>query len=148
MNLLLDRTVKTWRSLPLASKMTSFALIGLGNSVIDFAVFTFAYKFLELPLVPSNVLAWMVAVSISYILNTWITFRAESGRIFSLKNYLSFAASGILGVFVTTSTLVGLSHFMPVLIAKIISTLAGFIVNFAMAHFVVFRTKLPLDPRQ
>ena len=46
--------------------MTRFAVIGLGNTVIDLGVFTFAYKVLELPLVGSNVLAWLVAVSGSY----------------------------------------------------------------------------------
>lgn len=142
MNPLISKLSDLWRSLPLASKMTSFAVIGLGNSFLDFGVFTFAYKVLALPIVASNIVAWMVAVTVSYFLNTWITFRAESGRVFTLKNYLSFAASGILGVIVTTATLVVLSHYIPVLMAKIVSTFSGFVVNFAMAHFVVFRAKV------
>ena len=60
--------------------MISFAMIGAGNALVDFAVFAFAYKLLELPIVPSNVLAWLVAVSGSYVMNTLITFRHESGR--------------------------------------------------------------------
>jgi putative flippase GtrA len=58
--------------------MLSFGVIGLGNTVIDFGVFAFAYKVLELLLVASNVLAWLVAVSGSYVMNTTVTFRAES----------------------------------------------------------------------
>jgi putative flippase GtrA len=51
------------------------------------------------------------------------------------KNYLRFVVSGVLGVVATTNTLVVLSHYMPVITTKLISTLAGFAVNFAMSHF-------------
>jgi len=126
-------------SRPLATKIASFATIGVGNTLIDFAVFTFAYQVLQLPLVPSNVLAWLIAVSCSYVMNSLITFRAESGRELNRKGYLTFVASGILGVIVATTVLVALSYVMPVLVAKLASILAAFVVNFTMAHFVVFR---------
>jgi putative flippase GtrA len=100
--------------------MLSFGVIGLGNTVIDFDVFTLAYKVLELPLVASNVLAWGVAVSGSYVMNTTFTFRAESGRVFSSNDYLRFVVSGVLGVVATTTTLVVLSHYLPVIAAKLI----------------------------
>jgi putative flippase GtrA len=132
-------------SRPLAAKMASFATIGLANTLIDFAVFTFAYKVLELPLVPSNVLSWLIAVSGSYVMNSMITFHAESGRALNCKGYFTFVASGILGVVASTTALVVLSHFMPVIPAKLGSILVGFVVNFTMAHFVVFRPKLPAD---
>ena len=127
--------------------MISFGVIGLGNTVIDLAIFTLAYKVLGLALVPANVMAWLVAVSCSYVMNTMITFRAESGRVLRRKDYLSFVASGILGVIATTTTLVVLSNFIPVYAAKLASILAGFVVNFTMSHFVVFRTK-PTDPNE
>ncbi|MEH2483606.1 putative flippase GtrA [Nitrobacteraceae bacterium AZCC 2146] len=127
----------------MVSKMISFGVIGLGNTVIDLAIFTFAYQVLSLPLVPANVLAWLVAVSGSYVMNTMITFHAESGRVLRRKDYLSFVASGVLGVIATTTTLVVLSHFMPVIAAKLVSIVAGFVVNFTMSHFVVFRSKPP-----
>ncbi|HEY9216174.1 MAG TPA: GtrA family protein [Ancylobacter sp.] len=121
-------------------------MIGIGNTVIDLAVFTFAYTMLALPLVPSNVLAWLVAVSCSYVMNTMITFRAESGRVLRRKDYFSFVASGVLGVVATTTTLVMLSNFMPVIAAKLCSILTGFVVNFTMSHFVVFRPKMAAMP--
>lgn len=125
--------------------MISFGVIGLGNTVIDFGVFTFAYQVLGLSLVPANVMAWLVAVTCSYVMNTMITFRAESGRVLRRKDYFSFVASGVLGVIATTTTLVVLSHFIPVYGAKLVSIAAGFVVNFTMSHFVVFRTKRPGD---
>jgi putative flippase GtrA len=130
-------------SRPLVAKIASFATIGVGNTLIDFGVFTFAYKVLELPLVPSNVLAWLVAVSVSYVMNSLITFHAESGRALNRKGYFTFVASGILGVIAATTALVVLTYFMPVFAAKFGSILVGFVVNFTMAHFVVFRAKAP-----
>lgn len=138
---LMPKIVGSWLSRPIVTKMISFGAIGLGNTVIDLAVFTFAYQVLNLPLVPANVMAWLVAVSASYVMNTSITFRAESGRVLRRKDYLSFVASGVLGVVATTTTLVVLSNFMPVIAAKLGSIVAGFVVNFTMSHFVVFRPK-------
>ena len=126
--------------------MISFGVIGLGNTVVDLAIFSLAYSVFNFPLVPSNVLAWLVAVSCSYVMNTMITFRAESGRVLRRKDYFSFVASGILGVIATTTTLVVLSNFMPVLYAKLLSILVSFVVNFTMSHFVVFRQKPPVLP--
>jgi putative flippase GtrA len=141
MRLHLPKLAESWLARPMVAKMLSFGVIGIGNTVIDLAVFSFAYSVLALPLVPSNVMAWLVAVSGSYVMNTMITFRAESGRVLRRKDYFSFVASGILGVIATTTTLVVLSNFMPVIFAKLISILTGFVVNFTMSHFVVFRAK-------
>jgi putative flippase GtrA len=145
MKSLLHRIRAVWYSRPIVLKMLSFGVIGLGNTVIDFGVFTLAYKVLELPLVASNVLAWLVAVSGSYVMNTTFTFRAESGRVLSSNDYLRFVVSGVLGVVATTTTLVVLSHYLPVITAKLISILVGFAVNFAMSHFVVFRPRVRLE---
>jgi putative flippase GtrA len=145
MKLLLSRIVSAANLNPIALKMISFASIGLANTGIDLAAFTFAYRVFELPLVPSNVVAWLVAVSGSYFMNTMITFRAESGQILRRRDYLSFLTSGILGVIATTTTLVILSNYVAVFAAKLMSILVGFVVNFAMSHFVVFRPKVPTD---
>ena len=130
---------------PLSNKMVNFATIGAGNALIDLAVFTLAYKLLGLPLVPSNVMAWLVAVSGSYVMNTLITFRAESGQILRRNDYLKFVASGILCVCAATTTLVVLSFYIPVLAAMLASIVVSFAANFSMSHFVVFRPKGPTD---
>ena len=88
MKALLSQLFAALRSRPITLKMISFAMTGAGNALVDFGVFAFAYKLLELPLVPSNVLAWLMAVSGSYVMNTLITFRTESGQILRRNDYL------------------------------------------------------------
>jgi putative flippase GtrA len=75
-------------------------------------VFTIALQIIHLPLVASNVVAWAVAVTGSYAMNTKITFGKETGGALSVGHYLRFAASGILGVTVATTVLVILSRYI------------------------------------
>ncbi len=84
-----------------------------------------------------------MAVSCSYVMNSHITFAAESGRQLRWKSYGTFLASGVLGAIANTTTLVIAAKFMPLLAAKGVAILASFVVNFSMSHFVVFRTRRP-----
>jgi putative flippase GtrA len=144
-------------------KAISFALIGVLNVLVDATVFLLVYSYLKsrdalrpldalaqwcactsrgtLLLVAANVIAWVVAVSGSYIMNSFITFAAESGRRLRWLDYGTFVASGILGAIASTITLVVAAHSMPVLAAKGCGILAAFVVNFSMSHFVVFRPR-------
>jgi putative flippase GtrA len=147
-------------------KAVSFALVGLVNTAVDASVFFLVYAWLtgaartvaflasaadlcrcgageDLALVAANVTAWLVAMSFSYVMNSTITFAAESGRKLKFSAYLAFAASGVLGVIANTATLVLVAQFFPVWFAKACAILVSFVVNFSMSHFVVFRTRRP-----
>ncbi|HUL89744.1 MAG TPA: GtrA family protein [Pseudolabrys sp.] len=134
-----DRLVVAWHERALALKAVSFALVGIVNTAIDFSVFWTTANYLYWPLVPANVLAWLVAVTCSYVMNSFITFGPESGRILRWRDYASFAASGVAGMVSSTAVLVALSYLLPVLVAKVVSILVSFVVNFSLSHFVVFR---------
>jgi len=129
-----------WSRRTLPAKLFSFASIGVVNLGVDVTFFTLAFQFLHLPLVASNVICWMVAVTGSYAMNAKITFGQETGGVFSIERYLRFAASGILGLVISTTVLVWLSRYTNVPVAKLASIIAGFGFNFSMSHFVVFRS--------
>src|SRR5258707_3048970 len=145
-------------------KAVSFALIGVINVAVDTSVFLLAYSYLRshattlrpldalaqlcactsrdtIVLIAANLMAWVVAVSGSYVMNSFITFAAESGRRLRWLDYGTFVASGILGVIANTTALVVAAQFMPVLPAKGCAILTAFAVNFSMSHFVVFRPR-------
>jgi putative flippase GtrA len=140
---LLDRLTVAWHERAVALKAASFAMVGVVNTAIDFSVFWTTVHFLGWPLVPANVLAWLVAVSFSYVMNSFITFGPESGRILRWRDYATFLASGIAGMVASTATLFALSYVMPLLAAKLISIAISFVVNFSLSHFVVFRARPP-----
>ena len=116
-------------------------MVGVVNSLVDYSVFLSAYYLLDLPLIPANVLAWLVAVSGSYVMNCLITFAAESGRQLRWRAYGAFVASGVVGVIANTTVLVVASRWLPVPVAKLLAIAASFAVNFSLSHFVVFRTR-------
>ena len=85
----------------------------------------------------------MAGVTCSYALNSFITFGPESGRTLRWRDYATFAASGVAGMVASTATLVALSYVLPILVAKLLSILVSFVVNFSLSHFVVFRVRRP-----
>ncbi len=121
-----------------AFQAAKFAGVGFINATVDFAVFFFALTALALSLVAANVLAWMVAVSGSYVLNSLITFAAESGRRLGTRAYITFVASQVLGLLANTAMLVICAAFIPLIAAKVAAIVVGFAVNFSLARFVVF----------
>ena len=138
---LLRRLEEAWRARAISLKALSFAMIGVLNTLVDLGVFLIAYNVFGVSLVPANVLAWLVAVSGSYVMNSFITFAAELGGQLRLRDYGTFVASGVAGVITNTTVLVILSYWLPVLAAKLLAIAASFLVNFSLSHFVVFRPR-------
>ena len=147
---LLHRLLNAWHERALALKAMSFAAVGVINSVIDFGVFWIAVQYLGAPIVPANILSWLVAVSNSYVMNSFITFARESGRELRWRSYITFLGAGLAGLVVNTTTLVVAIGLMPRLIAdptyqlaaaKACAIAASFLVNFSLSHFIVFKRK-------
>src|SRR5258708_29925934 len=145
-------------------KAVSFALIGVINVAVDTSVFLLAYSYLRshatalrpldalaqwcactsrdtIVLIAANIMAWVVAVSGSYVMNSFITFAAESGRRLRWLDYGTFVASGILGVIANTTALVVAAQFMPVLPPKDCAILTAFAATFSMSPFLVVRQR-------
>jgi putative flippase GtrA len=138
---LAERVAGAWRRRAVGLKAVSFALVGLVNAAVDATVFFLLLAYATSSLIIANVLGWAVAVSGSYVMNSFTTFAAESGRQLRLKAYLAFVGSGVAAVTATTITVVVAAQFMPVWAAKAIAILVSFAVNFSITHFVVFRPR-------
>jgi putative flippase GtrA len=120
-------------------KAVSFGLIGFVNTIVDFGVFSVGYYVVGLPIVAANLFSWIFAVTCSYVLNSSITFSIDARRQLSFRTYFAFLLAQLAGFAANTTTVVVASHFMPVLLGKALATGASFMVNFSLAHFVVFR---------
>jgi putative flippase GtrA len=147
MSSLRKRVETAWRERAIGLKAISFGLVGVVNAAIDFGLFSFAYYYLGLPIIAANALAWVVAVSGSYVMNSTITFAAESGGKLGVKTYFSFVLSQVAGFLANTATVFLASYVMPVLVGKLLAIGASFLVNFSLSHFVVFRRRHPGEPR-
>jgi putative flippase GtrA len=135
------RLVDAWRARAVSLKALSFATVGLVNTAVDAAVFFLLLGYVTTSLVVANVGAWLIAVTGSYVMNSFTTFSAETGGKLRLRHYAGFVGSGIVAVIATTTTVVIAAQFMPVWAAKGLAILVSFVVNFSITHFVVFRPK-------
>jgi putative flippase GtrA len=147
---LLDRILDVVRDRALLLKATSFACIGVVNTLVDFGLFSLGHFYFGLPIVVANLISWTIAVTGSYVMNALITFAAESRRKLRLKAYLSFVAAQIAGFVADTTTVLAVVYLMPIVIGKIFAiepALVGkvlgigvsFLVNFSVSHFWIFR---------
>ena len=158
------RLQQSWRERALVLKAISFAMVGVVNTLIDASVFFLMYALLtsslqgpqlvaslaglcrcgspeSLSLIIANVFAWLIAVSCSYVMNSYTTFAHESGRTLRARDYGTFVASGVAGAVANTATLVIAAYYVPVWAAKGLAILVSFMVNFTLSHFVVFRVR-------
>ena len=141
---LIDRLSVAWHERALLLKAASFAVVGLFNSAVDFAVFSFGYYYLALPLVAANTLSWFVAVSGSYVLNSKFTFAANPAASSRLRRYLGFSLAPVAGIVANTATIWCLvTYLIPAWAAKVAAIGVSFVVNFSLSHFVVFRQRVP-----
>jgi putative flippase GtrA len=163
---LLDRLLPRGVDRAFLLKATRFALVGLVNVAINYLVFWVMLRAIEAragfgdalralaadsrfvtaedaAAIVANIIAWVVAVTGSYVMNSFYTFAAESGRKLTWRAYFTFAASGVLGLVADTTALLVASRFLPIMLAKLVAIGAGFVVNFSMSHFVVFRPRQP-----
>ena len=135
------RVTGAWRRRAVTLKALSFATVGLVNTAVDATIFFLMLGFVTSSLIVANVSAWLVAVSGSYVMNSFTTFSAETGGRLRLKDYAGFVGSGLIAVVATTTTVVLAANYLPVWAAKGVAILVSFVVNFSITHFVVFRAR-------
>jgi putative flippase GtrA len=160
------RIVAGLRDRAMIFKAVSFAVIGVINSAVDYGAFLIGRALLDhsptawavfgsisascqcgspaaISLIAANALSWIVAATGSYVMNSTVTFAAESGRKLRWRSFFAFLASGFAGWIVNTITLLIAAEvlLMPVWLAKLVAILASFMVNFLLSHFFVFRVR-------
>jgi len=135
------RLTEAWQRRAVSLKALSFATVGLINTAVDATVFFLMLGFATSSLIVANVSAWLIAVTGSYVMNSFTTFSAETGGRLRLKDYAGFVGSGLVAVIATTTTVVLAANYLPVWAAKGVAILVSFVVNFSITHFVVFRPK-------
>ena len=161
-----DKLAAGWHGRAVGLKALSFGLIGVVNTLVDYSVFLLAGAAIghspvamslltslgqscrcgdamTLLLVAANLISWLVAVTGSYVMNSSITFAAESGRRLRWRAFAAFIASGVVGWLANTAALLIAAEIflLPIFVAKALAILASFAVNFSLSHFVVFRPR-------
>jgi len=125
-------------------QFSTFALIGIGNTIIDFAIYTLLTRHTEIfdyhtsGRYIGNVISFGVATTFSFYANRTWTFRRKQGP--STGETVRFYTTTISGLFWNTAILFALSSMVGIndLVAKLFATLFSMIWNFFFKKYWVF----------
>ena len=121
-----------------------YAVFGALTTAINIAAYALCYRVLKLPNVPSNVVAWVLAVLFAFVTNKLYVFESKSlERGTVLRELVSFVgarlATGLLDLavmFVGVDVLHG-----PDLVFKAASNIVVILLNYVFSKLIVFRKK-------
>ena len=108
-----------------AQRFTMFAGVGVINTLVDVGAFVGFYELVGLDVISCNVLAFLLAVANSYILNRFITFRDRGGGSGSLRRFGRFFVIAVTAMIVSTAIVYVASQFIYPVVGKLIATVAG-----------------------
>ena len=118
-------------------RMLRYAVVGVGNTVTDFSVFSLLVFGLQIDSLLANGCAFAVAVTQGYLLNAcWTFYDPDSGL--SWTRYVSFVAVNLGGVAASMLTLFLLQDHIGPLAAKLSSMLFVFAWGYLMSRRFVF----------
>jgi putative flippase GtrA len=115
-----------------------FIGVGAVNTVVDITAFACFYELLGIAVIPSNVLAFLIAVTNSYILNWLITFADRRSNRGAFGGFVRFLLVALVALGVSTAIVHFVSLVMHPLLAKLVATAGSTLVNYAGCHRFVF----------
>ncbi len=129
-----------------ARRLAIFAGVGILNTAIDIVAFTCFYELVGLDVISSNVLAFAIAVTNSYVLNQFITFADRGRGGMPLRRFLRFFVIALAALTVSTAIVYLISQFTHPLIGKLVATVASTFINYIGSHRLVFTPEREVVP--
>lgn len=114
-----------------------FGLVGVINTVIDFVFFVLLYRVADLDPLLANGIAFLVAVTNSYLLNHRWTFR-RPGSALSFAAYARFVVVNTGGLLIGTLAILLLGELMLLEFAKLIAAGLTLLWNYTSSKLFVF----------
>ena len=119
---------------PLGTKVLRFLTVGVANTAIDFAIFAMGLTF-GLPPLAANVLAWLVAVTFSYVANANWSFVRQRRHSEALPRFIAMDA--VISLLVSSFAVGMLANAIGLWPAKVGGTIIAAILNFIAARWSI-----------
>ena len=120
-----------------------FATVGIANTAIDFAVFSLLFAVIGFHILLAHGIAFMTAVSNSYLMNRLWTFREHEMRRREQATLILYVLVSIGGLAVSSFVLVMLDTIIHWILAKIGAIGATFAWNYLLTSRLLFKSSLP-----
>lgn len=126
----------------LGSEFIRFGLVGVVNTSVDLGAFVLLYRGAGLEPLLANGIAFLIAVTNSYLLNRHWTFRASASPL-SLASYARFVILNLGGLLIGTLAILLLGQAMAVELAKLIAAVLTLLWNYSTSRLIVFKARTP-----
>ena len=120
-----------------------YLFFGVCTMILNTVCYTVLYELLEVPNVPSTVIAWLAAVIVAFVTNKLVVFesRGRAGKgLFELVSFFGCrVATGLLDVgimWIAVDLLAGNS-----VLWKLVSNVIVTVLNYIVSKFFVFKSK-------
>ncbi|MCL2093914.1 MAG: glycosyltransferase family 2 protein [Treponema sp.] len=153
---LFDALFDVWKIKKMKSRDTPldqfimFAITGGLGTISNLVLFFFFADLLAISANPVSIGCFLIAGTQNYILNHRWSFRQlTGGEKPSVKKWLLFLAAATGGLSINLIILNSMLHFFDLpykFIAQAVGILAGMLINYSLAKYMVFRKKKTLSP--
>lgn len=120
-----------------------YLFFGVCTMILNTVCYTVLYELLEVPNVPSTVIAWLAAVIVAFVTNKLVVFesRERAGKgLFELVSFFGCrVATGLLDVgimWIAVDLLSGNS-----VLWKLVSNVIITVLNYIVSKFFIFKSK-------
>ncbi|MBD9371907.1 GtrA family protein [Rhizobium sp. ARZ01] len=115
-------------------KIIRFTVVGVGNTIVDFAVFSLAL-ILGMATLPANGIAWAIAVGFSYAVNSFWSFHRTRRHRQAIPRFL--VSGAVISLCVSSLGIWVLAPLLGVWPAKIAGTIGAAVLNFFAARWSI-----------
>lgn len=119
-----------------------YAISGFGATTINIVSFGLFRGWLSIPLIPSNVLAWVLAFIFAYITNKLFVFESrDKETAYVIKEFSAFFLTRISTLLLDTILIWCFVDILAInqLISKVLDNIVIIAANYFLAKFYVFR---------
>ena len=119
-----------------------YLLSGVNTTFVNYTVYYVCRLAFELPIVPSNIIAFIVSVCVAFFVNKTLVYRKFDFKLKTLyKEFTSFISLRIVSMIIDTAMLFILADVMGLneLYVKIAGSIVVTVLNYIFGKFITFR---------
>ena len=122
-------------------QFVKFCMVGVVNTIIDYAVYLFFSRLVGLYFLYANIIAILVAMTFSFVINKYWTFRNKENKLKS--QYVKFALVNSVYFIINNSIFFALVNYFEVLDlwSKLVAIIIGTFWNFFANRYWTFNDK-------
>ena len=127
-----------------------YVIVGVIVTAVDYLVYSIFVKYLGFGVTPANIIAWIAAVLVAYILNRRYVFLSTTQGAANIAKELFNFTLGRLFSGAVVIALVPLLMYLGVkgmvfgvegFVAKFVASIIGLTLNYFFSKFIVFKKK-------